>query len=240
MRIVLICRLRGRVRSSPPSAAPPPTTAQRRRSSSPTTSATATSAASARRAPHAEPRPHGDGGRALHRLLRRPGRLLRVARGAADRLLPEPRRHPRRARPGERRSASTTTRLTIAEVLKSRGYATAIFGKWHLGHHPQFLPTRHGFDDYFGLPVLQRHVAEAPDRRSFPPLPLIDGEKIDRDTTRTRRKLTTLVHRAGGRSSSSDNKDQPFFLTCRTRCRTCRCSSPTSSRARSSAGCTAT
>ena len=41
---------------------------------------------------------------------------------------------------------------TLAEVLKARGYATAIFGKWHLGHHPQFLPTRHGFDEYFGLP----------------------------------------------------------------------------------------
>ena len=42
--------------------------------------------------------------------------------------------------------------LTIAEVVKQRGYATACYGKWHLGHHPQFLPTRHGFDDYFGLP----------------------------------------------------------------------------------------
>src|SRR5262245_7532656 len=41
---------------------------------------------------------------------------------------------------------------TIADVLKARGYTTAIYGKWHLGHHPQFLPTRHGFDDYFGLP----------------------------------------------------------------------------------------
>ena len=37
--------------------------------------------------------------------------------------------------------------MTIAEVLKQKGYATAIYGKWHLGHHPQFLPTRHGFDD---------------------------------------------------------------------------------------------
>src|SRR5437879_3363784 len=41
---------------------------------------------------------------------------------------------------------------TIAQLLKPRGYATAIYGKWHLGHHPQFLPLRHGFDDYFGLP----------------------------------------------------------------------------------------
>ncbi|MEM1069862.1 MAG: sulfatase [Planctomycetota bacterium] len=41
---------------------------------------------------------------------------------------------------------------TIAELCKSRGYATAIYGKWHLGHHPKFLPTQHGFDEYFGIP----------------------------------------------------------------------------------------
>ncbi len=42
--------------------------------------------------------------------------------------------------------------LLLSEILKEQGYATACFGKWHLGHHPQFLPTRHGFDHYFGLP----------------------------------------------------------------------------------------
>ena len=42
--------------------------------------------------------------------------------------------------------------VLLPEILKKQGYATAIFGKWHLGHHPQFLPTRHGFDRYFGLP----------------------------------------------------------------------------------------
>jgi len=41
---------------------------------------------------------------------------------------------------------------TIAEVVQQRGYATAIFGKWHLGFQPQFLPMRQGFDEYFGLP----------------------------------------------------------------------------------------
>ena len=39
--------------------------------------------------------------------------------------------------------------MTIAELVKQKGYATAIFGKWHLGHHPQFLPTNNGFDEYF-------------------------------------------------------------------------------------------
>jgi arylsulfatase A-like enzyme len=42
--------------------------------------------------------------------------------------------------------------MTIAEVCKQKGYATAIYGKWHLGHHKEFLPVHHGFDDYFGLP----------------------------------------------------------------------------------------
>ncbi len=41
---------------------------------------------------------------------------------------------------------------TLAELCKSRGYATAAFGKWHLGHHPKFLPTAHGFDEYYGIP----------------------------------------------------------------------------------------
>lgn len=41
---------------------------------------------------------------------------------------------------------------TLAELCKSRGYATGMFGKWHLGHHPQFLPARHGFDESYGIP----------------------------------------------------------------------------------------
>jgi arylsulfatase A-like enzyme len=41
---------------------------------------------------------------------------------------------------------------TIAEALKEAGYATAAVGKWHLGHLPQYLPTAHGFDTYWGIP----------------------------------------------------------------------------------------
>ncbi len=41
---------------------------------------------------------------------------------------------------------------TLAEICKSKGYATAVFGKWHLGHHPKFMPINHGFDEYYGIP----------------------------------------------------------------------------------------
>jgi len=44
------------------------------------------------------------------------------------------------------------TEHTIADHLKGQGYATACFGKWHLGHHPETLPQSNGFDTYFGIP----------------------------------------------------------------------------------------
>src|SRR4051812_1542706 len=52
--------------------------------------------------------------------------------------------------------------VTIAELLKQRGYATACIGKWHLGHQVEFLPTRHGFDLFYGIPYPNDH---GPERR---------------------------------------------------------------------------
>jgi len=66
--------------------------------------------------------------------------------------------------------------VTIAEVLKGLGYATAIVGKWHLGDQPPFLPTRHGFDSYFGIPYSDDMTATDDGQR--PPLPLMDGERV--------------------------------------------------------------
>jgi arylsulfatase A len=54
------------------------------------------------------------------------------------------------------------TEITIARALKTKGYATCCIGKWHLGHLPQFLPTSHGFDHFFGLPYSNDMDAVSP------------------------------------------------------------------------------
>lgn len=66
---------------------------------------------------------------------------------------------------------------TIAEMLKANGYQTGMIGKWHLGHQPEFLPTRQGFDSYFGLPYSNDMWPNHPESKNYyPPLPLIAGE----------------------------------------------------------------
>lgn len=101
--------------------------------------------------------------------------------------------------------------LTLAEVVKKRGYATAIFGKWHLGHHPKFLPTRHGFDEYFGLPYSNDMWPNHPTAgKSFPPLPLIEGEKVVQ-TMPDQTQLTTWYTQRSVRFIEN-NKDRPFLL----------------------------
>lgn len=98
---------------------------------------------------------------------------------------------------------------TIAQVLKPRGYATAIYGKWHLGHHPQFLPTRHGFDDYYGLPYSNDMWPKHPTSK-FPELPLIEGEKVV-ELNPDQSKLTTAYTERAVRFIER-NRDRPFFL----------------------------
>lgn len=100
---------------------------------------------------------------------------------------------------------------TLGELAKSRGYATAIYGKWHLGHHERFLPPRHGFDDYFGLPysndMWPRRPAAAKD---YPPLPLIAGVKTI-ETNPDQRQLTKQYTDHAVKFIAA-NKDRSFLL----------------------------
>jgi arylsulfatase A len=101
--------------------------------------------------------------------------------------------------------------ILISELLKARGYATAIFGKWHLGDHPRFLPTRHGFDRYFGLPYsndMWPHHPTAGNR--YPPLPLIEGEQVIQTMPDQSQLTTWYTERAV--AFIREHKDRPFFL----------------------------
>lgn len=112
--------------------------------------------------------------------------------------------------------------VTIAEVLKTRGYATLAVGKWHLGHLPQYLPTNQGFDRYFGIPYsndMDRDPAiPAADvfRRTMAPqtsdynVPLMrDAKVVERpadQTTITRRYTDEAI------AFIREQRDRPFFL----------------------------
>lgn len=112
--------------------------------------------------------------------------------------------------------------ITLAELCKQRGYATACFGKWHLGHHTEFLPLQHGFDEYFGIPYSNdmwpyhpgvRHLPMAERLKKWPHLPLIEGNQIinPRVTGKDQEKITTQLTERSVRFIEK-NKDKPFFL----------------------------
>lgn len=102
---------------------------------------------------------------------------------------------------------------TLAEILSDQGYRTAIFGKWHLGDQPEFLPTRHGFDEFFGIPysndMWPLHPLQGP-VFDFDPLPLYEQETIV-DTLQDQTLLTREITRRSV-ALIEENRDQPFFL----------------------------
>ncbi len=98
---------------------------------------------------------------------------------------------------------------TIATLLREQGYATACVGKWHLGDQDPFLPTRHGFDRFFGCPYSEDMVP-GPAHPDWPPLPLMRDETVveapaDRDCL-TRRYTDESLR------FIRENKDRPSFL----------------------------
>ena len=114
--------------------------------------------------------------------------------------------------------------MTLAQLVKQRGYATGMFGKWHLGDSPQFLPTRHGFDEYFGLPYsndmwparfessgFSNNVAKR--KQAYPELVMFEGEKvaIPKITHEDQNQLTTWYTEHAVKFIEK-NKDHPFLL----------------------------
>ena len=96
---------------------------------------------------------------------------------------------------------------TLAEALKSAGYTTGCVGKWHLGHLPPHLPTRHGFDYYFGLPYSNDMELE---KRGDPPLPLMRNETIVEQPAN--QDLITKRYTEEAVRFIEQSKDTPFFL----------------------------
>jgi arylsulfatase A-like enzyme len=95
--------------------------------------------------------------------------------------------------------------VTLAEALRGQGYHTCCVGKWHLGHLPQYLPTRNGFDRYFGLPY----------SNDMKPLPLIRNEEtleMSPDQTKLTRQYTDEAIRFIKDCQQGDAKQKPFFL----------------------------
>jgi len=100
--------------------------------------------------------------------------------------------------------------ITIASALKQAGYKTACIGKWHLGHLPEYLPTKHGFDYYYGIPYSNDMDRENDGDQAIYNVPLLQNlEIIERpadQTTLTKRYTEESIKFIHG------NKDRPFFL----------------------------
>ncbi len=115
-----------------------------------------------------------------------------------------------------------TGEMTIAELCRQKAYATACFGKWHLGHEVPFLPLQHGFDEYFGLPYSNdmwpfhpevTHLPVEERLRSWPNLPLIENNTvIDAEVTAEDQTQLTRRYTEKAVSFIERNYKRPFFL----------------------------
>ncbi len=107
--------------------------------------------------------------------------------------------------------------ITIAEILKEQGYATACIGKWHMGDHPTMMPTNQGFDEYFGLPYSNsqwpwrnNYKKEGPRSELYKDLPLYHNKKIV-ELNPDQNQLTSRYTEFAVEFIKA-NKDKPFFL----------------------------
>ena len=122
----------------------------------------------------------------------------------------------------ERKIGLHPDEMTLAELCKQKGYATACYGKWHLGHYPQFMPNAQGFDEYFGLPYSNdmwpyQPKPKDPDSKihsyKFPSLPLYENNEIVNADVKPedQAKLTTqYTERAV--NFIAQNREKPFLV----------------------------
>jgi len=109
--------------------------------------------------------------------------------------------------PNRSRKGLNPKEITVAEVLKSKGYATACVGKWHLGDEKPFLPTRQGFDSYFGIPYSNDMSITLEGRRG-PPL-MRDEQIVEHPAVQA---TLTRRYTEEGVEFIRAHKDRPFFL----------------------------
>jgi arylsulfatase A-like enzyme len=99
--------------------------------------------------------------------------------------------------------------ITFASLLKRQGYATKLVGKWHVGDQPDFLPTRHGFDEWFGLPY-SNDMGMMMQWPKYPPLPLMQNEEVVQEQP----DQAGLTERYVAESIRflREKRDEPFLL----------------------------
>ena len=115
--------------------------------------------------------------------------------------------------------------VTVAEVLKTKGYATGIVGKWHLGDQPEFLPLQQGFDSYFGLPYsndmgpsqdgIKSDLGAPlpkPKQQEQPPLPLMRNNTVLKRVLPDDQQALVEIYTDEALKFIAAHKEAPFFL----------------------------